>query len=264
MQLAPQVSMHTLGPGTAVLPAISDVRLRVHAGPPARGTCHGQRFVHTRGELDVFPADLADSWEQTDAARSLLILVPPALLRRAAEDLGHDPGRALECRHQFRDPQLEHIAWALDAERAAGHPSGPLYAEALGLALAARLLGQPASAPRRAAPSGLTPLQRRQLGEYIEAHLEHDLSLATLAAVAGLSASHLKQQFRRTFGVPVHAYVIQRRVERARTLLLGGRLRASQVALAAGFAHQSHMARCMRRVLGVTPTGLARAGADLS
>ncbi|KYF72421.1 hypothetical protein BE15_48030 [Sorangium cellulosum] len=55
----------------------------------------------------------------------------------------------------------------------------------------------------------------------------------------------------------MHEYVVQRRVERARALLLRGDLPASQVAIEAGFAHQSHMARCMRRVLGVTPTALA-------
>jgi AraC family transcriptional regulator len=54
----------------------------------------------------------------------------------------------------------------------------------------------------------------------------------------------------------VHRYVVRRRVERARTLLLQGELKASEVALASGFAHQSHMARWMRRELGLTPSEL--------
>lgn len=70
---------------------------------------------------------------------------------------------------------------------------------------------------------------------------------------------YLKTLFKRSTGVPVHEYVVQRRVERAKVLLMRGELPASQVALQAGFAHQSHMARCMRRVLGVAPTALARA-----
>jgi AraC family transcriptional regulator len=77
-----------------------------------------------------------------------------------------------------------------------------------------------------------------------------------------LSTAHLKTLFRRSMGLPVHAYVIQRRVERAKLLLLRGELPASQVALEAGFAHQSHMARHMRRLLGVTPAVLIhRSGA---
>ncbi|MNN49789.1 Helix-turn-helix domain protein [compost metagenome] len=56
----------------------------------------------------------------------------------------------------------------------------------------------------------------------------------------------------------MHEYVIRRRVERARTLLLQRELPASQVALEAGFSHQSRMARCMRRILGATPRQLVR------
>jgi AraC family transcriptional regulator len=94
--------------------------------------------------------------------------------------------------------------------------------------------------------------------EYIEEHLDQDLSLAQLAGVAGVSSSHLKTLFKRSTGLPVHEYVMQRRVECAKALLLRGELPASQVALEAGFAHQSHMARWMRRVLGVSPSSVVR------
>jgi AraC family transcriptional regulator len=186
-----------------------------------------------------------------------VLQLSPALLRRAAEDMGLDPDRAgLEPRHQFRDPQIEHIAWALDAERRAGYPSGLLYTESLGLALAVHLLGRYLTPLRL--PRGLSKPQLRRVTAYIEDYLDQNLSLARLAAVAGVSASHLKTLFKRSTGLPVHTYVVQRRVERAKALLVRGELPASQVALAAGFAHQSHMARCMRRVLGVTPTAVRR------
>jgi AraC family transcriptional regulator len=71
-----------------------------------------------------------------------------------------------------------------------------------------------------------------------------------------VSASHLRVLFKRTVGIPIHEYVIQRRVERARVLLVESELPASQIALEAGFAHQSHMARCMRKLLGFTPSSL--------
>lgn len=57
--------------------------------------------------------------------------------------------------------------------------------------------------------------------------------------------------------MPVHGYVIERRVARARELLLAGRHTIAQVAIETGFTHQSHLARCMRRVLGVSPSQLA-------
>src|SRR5579862_6935683 len=110
----------------------------------------------------------------------------------------------------------------------------------------------------RAIPRGLSQRQLRRVTDYIDANLADDLSLMRLADVAGFSGSHFRTLFRRSVGLPVHEYVIQRRVEHAHALLVRGHLPASQVAQEAGFAHQSHMARCMRRVLGVTPTAVVR------
>jgi len=126
----------------------------------------------------------------------------------------------------------------------------------LGLALSVHLLA------RYRAPveprAGLSVQQLRRVSDHIEAHLDQRLSLAQLARVAGVSASHFKTLFKRSTGLPAHAYVIQRRVERARVLLARGDLPASQIALEVGFSHQSHMARHMRRILGVTPASFRR------
>jgi AraC family transcriptional regulator len=94
--------------------------------------------------------------------------------------------------------------------------------------------------------------------ELIEARLDQRLALAELAAAAGLSPSHFKPLFKASTGLAPHQFVIRRRVERARALLLDGRLPMAQVALESGFAHQSHMARAMRRILRTTPGALRR------
>ncbi|WP_437547619.1 AraC family transcriptional regulator [Sorangium sp. So ce367] len=250
------VGVHSTQPGVIALEASQDHRVKIHAGAPVRGACRADRFVYTRGDVDLIPAGASDVWQEDDAGTSLILALSPSLLRRVAADMGLDPDKAgLEPRHQIKDPQIEHIAWALDAERRAGDPTGLLYRESLGVALAAHLLGR-YKAPGRVR-RGLSAPQLRRVTAYIEEHLDHDLSLDRLAGVAGVSASHLKTLFKRSTGVPVHEYVIQRRVERAKALLLRGDLPASQVAIAAGFSHQSHMARCMRRVLGVTPAKVA-------
>jgi AraC family transcriptional regulator len=76
--------------------------------------------------------------------------------------------------------------------------------------------------------------------------------------VAGLSVSHFAALFRRSTGSSVHNYVMQRRVERARQLLVRGGMSVCEVALETGFSHQSHMARWMRRLLGIAPAALQR------
>jgi AraC family transcriptional regulator len=259
-----RVDLHNTVPGVVELRAAPEHRVTVHAGPPVRGACQLEPFVVTRGTVNIFPAGTTDMWEEENASTLLVLEISPWLLRRTAEDIGVDPERAgLTPRHHFRDPQIEHIGWALEAERAAGYPGGLIYSESLGAALAIHLLGRypaPLTSSR-----GLSPRQLRRVTEHIDAYLDGDLSLRRLADVADVSASHLKMLFKRSTGLPVHEYVVKRRVERARSLLLRGGMPASQIAVEAGFAHQSHMARTMRRVLGITPTSLVRgaAGATL-
>lgn len=252
-----RIDRRTTSPGLVAIDPLPDHRLKIHTGSPVPGSCQVHRFVYSRGDVDLIPAGWSDTWEEEAPSTSLVVRIPPSLLRRAAEEIGLDPDRAgVAPRHQFRDPQIEHIAWALDAEHRAGSPNGLLYVESLGMALAVHLLGR-YPAPLRPM-GGLSNRQLRRVTEYVEAHLDQDLSLARLAGIAEVSASHFKTLFKRSTGLPVHEYVVQRRVERAKALLTRGELPSSQVALEAGFSHQSHMARSMRRVLGVTPSTIAR------
>jgi AraC family transcriptional regulator len=221
-----------------------------------------QRALRREGDIDITPAGVAGVWEDEAAAQFLLVDLSPALVRDVACDMGFDRRNLdLEPRAQLRDVEIERIGFALKEELEAGEPNGRPYVEGLGLALAARLVSR-CAVRRTTVKRRLTlPAGRmRRVTEYIEAHLDEELSLGRIAEIAGLSLSHLKALFRTTAGVPVHQYIIGRRVERARRLLEQGDLPMSMVALEAGFSHQSHMARHMRRLLGVTPSELARRG----
>jgi AraC-like DNA-binding protein len=77
-------------------------------------------------------------------------------------------------------------------------------------------------------------------------------TLAQLGRVVGASPTHLVRSFTGAFGVPPHAYLVARRVEVARRLLLAGRSPA-EVAVVAGFHDQAHLTRHFRRHVGTTP-----------
>ncbi|MGE5647366.1 MAG: helix-turn-helix domain-containing protein [Acidobacteriota bacterium] len=81
---------------------------------------------------------------------------------------------------------------------------------------------------------------------------EQPVSLAELAALAGVSRFQLLRGFAREMGITPHAYLVQRRVLVARRLLAGGHAPA-QAAAQAGFADQSHMTRAFVRQFGITP-----------
>jgi len=93
----------------------------------------------------------------------------------------------------------------------------------------------------------------RRARHYLEEHAAQDVTLAELTRVAGLSASHLCRVFSAAVGMPPHAYQTQVRVLRAKALLVTGHLPLAQVAVAVGFANQSHLTHHFARLVGVTP-----------
>ena len=108
-------------------------------------------------------------------------------------------------------------------------------------------------APAAQARGGLTPGAMRRVREYVDAHLGESMDLAELASIAGLSVFHFARQFKQSAGVTPHSYLVQRRVERAQDLLARTDLALSEIAVAAGFSDQSHLARHFRQMLGTTP-----------
>ena len=216
--------------------------------------------VRIHGQFCVVPAGSSTRWTLTRPARSLLLRVASPLVRETAEVMGlGSQGAELAPSIHIRDPQVERIGWMMQAEDHDAYPGGRLFADSLASALAARLLTlQSRKTTSGAKPGRALPAWRlRHVVEYIEAHLDEDLTLAELAAVAGFSLSHFKPLFKQAVGIPAHRFVLERRVERARSRLLEGRRDLIEIALEAGFAHPSHMARCMRRVLGLSPTQVA-------
>jgi AraC family transcriptional regulator len=201
-------------------------------------------------------------WEDDADCQILRLSLRPSLLEQVAGEMGRNAtGIDLIPRLQLRDARIEAIGWAIKADLEADVPSDPLYIDLLANALAVRLIET--ATDRRSTTEGagtprMSARQLRMLIEYIEANLDQRLHLADLATVAGVSMTRLKTLFRNSTGTPVHQYVIRRRIEYARALIATTTMPASEVALAAGFAHQSHMASTMRRILGLTPGEIAR------
>ena len=232
----------------------------MHIGPSVEVTCErGGKLRHGRevaGDLDIIPAHTPASWETKQGGTTLVMRVPDELLRTVAVELDMDPNSIeIADRFQLRDPFIEHIGWAIKADIESGGAGGRLFRESLGTALAARLLQRHSrrSLPMRDPQGGLSAWKLKLVISHIEDNLESELSLAEIAQVASVSVSHLKTLFRRSTGTPVHQYILRRRVERAKLLLQDQNLSIAQIAFATGFAHQSHLARHMRKILGVTP-----------
>jgi len=251
-----------VAPGLCEAPPYVDHRLSIHVGNPVVSICmegaSRRRFVRMPGGINIVPAGAQSRWLIKTPMHQLHVRVPHESFAFAAQDLGLDPSRVqLDARHQVRDELIEHIGHSLQLENAEGNPNGRLFLDSLGIAFSVRLIRGFSGRAMEAVPRriSLGPPQLARVVEYIDEHLANPLGLQELSVVAGTSVSHFKVAFKRAFGTPVHRYVVERRVERAARLLAAG-APISATAAEAGFAHASHMARWMSRLLRVTPSEL--------
>lgn len=100
---------------------------------------------------------------------------------------------------------------------------------------------------------GLGPARERRIRQYVEEHLDGDLSIPALAEVVGLSPQHFAVLFRESTGFTPHQYVNRRCVERAQRLLATPELSLVDVGLTCGFSSQSQFTTVFRRLVGITP-----------
>lgn len=102
-------------------------------------------------------------------------------------------------------------------------------------------------------PGCLAPWQARRVKAHIETHLDETLSTAELAAITRLSPHYFARAFKQTFGAAPHAYVLSRRVERAKEMMLTSDDALSHIAIACGFSDQAHFTRRFHQAVGTTP-----------
>jgi AraC-like DNA-binding protein len=95
--------------------------------------------------------------------------------------------------------------------------------------------------------------KRRRVLEYIEARLGTPLRNRELAALVDLSEFHFNVAFRNSVGASPHEYLVRRRIERARQLMLSTDMTLCDIAAECGLADQAHLSRLFRKVVGETP-----------
>lgn len=115
---------------------------------------------------------------------------------------------------------------------------------------------------RRINPDPRLPLTAQRARDFLHANLERDIGLEDLTQACGIDRFRLTRAFKAAFGIAPHAYLIQLRLARARRLLAQGQTPA-EVAVALGFADQSHLGRWFRRAYQLTPADYRRRCSNL-
>ncbi len=205
------------------------------------------------GSLCCMPAGHQSRWQVHGTLQLLHLYLPTLPLALAAEQwFDRDPRLAsLRDRIWFDDEVLAALGRrivALDWT----HTDAGLALQELTLQMQARLLQAHGDSQRpvtgTAVRGGLSAAARRRVLDCIEAApAGASPSLDELAAAACLSSYHFLRMFKASFGQSPHAWVMQRRLAKARALLGAGRLPLPQVAEAAGYAHLSHLNTALKR-----------------
>jgi AraC family transcriptional regulator len=160
------------------------------------------------------------------------------------------------------DPLLEQLLVSINQALRDRTSEDGLYIDTLAHTIAVHLAHRHSTRAKSSRISVLQPIigsyRLRRVIEFIEDHLDHDLTLETIAAQSGLSAIYMGRVFRNAFGLSPHQYVLSRRVERAKQLLRESDFSIAEVAAAAGFSSQSHLSYWFSRRVGVSPGSYRR------
>lgn len=226
---------------------LSDIRVdgKNYATPTRRGET---RLLYLTGLSYV---DFASSRHSQE------VILQKSFMDEIADDLEvprvSHLGRSLY--HMTDDAVLRRLALRIHPYFAAPDTIDPLFADhymwSLGIYVCATY-GDLAA--RRQIKGGLASWQERLAKEVIETSVVGGIGLSELAALCGLGTSQFAHAFRRSTGVAPYQWLLKRRVARAKSLL-AGRPAASlaDVAVACGFADQSHLTRSFSRLEGMTP-----------
>ena len=248
-------------------PTTPDISLILFAGGPLR-----MELRHANGPwkgLDVRQGDLTlrtglatpteVRWKCLSSAptQSLHLSLSQDLFVHTAEEVaGYDPTHLSLVRCSgIQDPLLTHLGFALWQELEQSAPVGKLYVQTAAHMLAVHLVRHYTSerGTIKDLSQGLTDQQMRRVMDFVQAHLEQDLSLESLAHQTGFSPYHFTRLFRHATGESPHQFVLRQRIERARHLLKERDVPLAHVARESGFADQSHFTQVFKRQFGLTP-----------
>jgi AraC family transcriptional regulator len=216
-------------------------------------------FTERAGSVTFMPAGPIPHVRLQSAAEFTHIAFEERFIRGVIEEMEHKPAAKPAFRAGVRDISIQRILTLLTEELDARGPSGKLYVDSLAHALATRYLQLHESS--RAADVHTSPLPLRILNrvkEKIEANMDTDLSLDSLANESGYSRAHFLRMFRAATGVTPHQFVLELRLKQAQNRIRQTRDRLIDIAAECGFASQSHMTTVFKKYLDLTPAEVRR------
>jgi AraC family transcriptional regulator len=236
------------------------VQQSLNAGQPVRleQTVDGQTETvnSVLGDLAIYPAGATQAFRWNRETEFFNLFLEPSFLAQVSYDVfGRDRLELIPYLATLVDPFVQQISFALKTSLAIDGTNSNLYADSIAQALVVHLLARYSTPSPSIKPvtGCLNRLQWQQVIDFIDAHLDKNISLTELAAIVQLSPYHFAHVFKQTGNVSPHQYIIRCRIERAKQLLKSGNLAIATIAQSVGFASQGHFTYHFKRLVGVTP-----------
>ncbi|WP_234827236.1 helix-turn-helix transcriptional regulator [Sinorhizobium meliloti] len=214
-----------------------------------------REFDLIAGMLGIAPAGMECKAEWSAPIESVVVALSPESMRELA---GHEIDRPdVEIRpvnHTIDNTALQ-LAKMIKAELSRPDHANELYLDSLITLLGVHVLRRYSSAakPLKPVDGGLSTIAANRIREYLHEHFRRKLTISELAATCGLSPGYFTQAFAKTFGIPPHRYVLERRLDFAEKLLVGTQLPVAEIAFLSGFSSQSHLTTMMKTHRDKTP-----------
>lgn len=226
----------------------------IHRGAHRSASGRGQVQAGAGDIITVNPGEVHDGAPGDDRGRSWrIVYLNPGLVADAVSDMSQGKTGSYE----FSNPVIGDRALARDASRlftlAISADPGLRWEETLLTVLAAAMQSKRDAEEPSSAPAAVAKAR-----DLIDDDPTAPVTLADLARESGISRFQVLRGFTRATGLTPHAYIVQRRIDRARRLI-ADRVPLASAALAAGFADQSHMTRVFVRKYGISPGAYAEA-----
>ncbi len=225
--------------------------------------CEGEFETGQRIELTTQPGGVSylpchSQLTETCEGRAEIqqIAIDRSVFRQVADEMcAGDPDRLPRLGFKgLMDPNLIRLADMVLHEARITAPGGELYgdllAQEIALLILRRQLRDPNEVPQ---PRALSDRQLAKVIDYMEANLEDVGGMEVLAEAVGMSVFAFSRAFKAKTGEAPHQFLIGRRLERAKALLLKTDESLVEIAFSVGFASQSHMTATFTRRVGQPP-----------
>ena len=179
--------------------------------------------------------------------------IPRQLVDETIASAGHDsPDFQRLHNGPFENAVTDALLASLWSSASETAPASQLYVTSAATSLVLNLL-RSAQLPIKLERGGLASWQLTRVKDFMRARASHDMAIDELAGLIDLSRKHFARAFRQSTGLPPHRWLMKLRIEKAREMLASGDLPIAEIALACGFADQSHLTAAFRKATGATP-----------